>query len=152
MRRTVLLASLLAVCTPHEALAQQWSAQQQDVWQSVEAYTEAFAQGDLEEFLSYFHENFTGWNCSDAVPRNKAFVRKAVSHAFLSQQMLWYHLTPLVIEVHGDVAVVHYYATWTRQGLDGTEQTTNARWTDVLLKRGNAWVMIADHGGSDAGG
>jgi ketosteroid isomerase-like protein len=148
----VLFASLVAACAPCGVLAQQWSAEQQEVWQSVEAYTEAFAQGELDEFLSYFHEDFTGWNIGDAVPRNKAFVEKAVSQAFLSQQMLWYHLTPLIIEVHGDVAVVHYYATWTRGGMDGTESTTTARWTDVLLKQGGRWVMIADHGGTVSGG
>ena len=148
MHRTVLLASIIAVCTPFGAPAQQRSDEQQEVWQSVEAYTEAFAQGNLEEFLSYFHEDFTGWNISDAVPRDKAFVRKAVGQAFLSQEMLWYHLTPLVIEVNGEVAVVHYYATWTRQGPAGSELTTKARWTDVLVKQGNQWVMIADHGGT----
>ena len=152
MRCTALIVTFFVCCAPCGVRAQQWSAEQQEVWHSVEAYTEAFAQGHLEEFLSYFHEDFTGWNIGDAVPRNKAFVEKAVSQAFLTQHMLWYHLTPLIIQVHGDVAVVHYYATWTREGLDGKELTTNARWTDVLLKQSGRWVMVADHGGTVSGG
>jgi hypothetical protein len=34
----------------------------------------------------------------------------------------------------------------TRSG-DQPEETSSGRWTDVLMKQGDKWVLIADRGG-----
>ena len=52
---------------------------------------------------------------------------------------------------HGDVAIVHYYYSRTYADISAERHTDTGRWTDILIKQGNRWVMIADHGGSDGG-
>ena len=41
--------------------AGQWSAEQKEVWKNVLAYNELVTKGDVEGFLTYFHEDFSGW-------------------------------------------------------------------------------------------
>ena len=57
-------------------------------------------------------------------------------------------IDPLTIKIYEDVAFVHYYYSMVRELPDGKKKTENGRWTDILLKQGNKWVLIGDHGGS----
>jgi hypothetical protein len=34
--------------------------------------------------------------------------------------------------------------------VEGKENNESGRWTDILLKQGDKWVMIGDSGGSSA--
>ena len=56
-------------------------------------------------------------------------------------------LTPEAIWVKGDFAVVHYYYSDVTKDKDGKTSTDSGRWTDILIKKGDKWVMIGDHGG-----
>jgi len=42
---------------------------------------------------------------------------------------------------------VHYYYTYLYKDVEGKQKTSQGRWTDILMKQGNKWVMIGDHGG-----
>jgi hypothetical protein len=44
---------------------------------------------------------------------------------------------------------VHYYFTYTFKDPKGEETTESGHWTDILMKQGSNWVMIADAGGVD---
>ena len=57
-------------------------------------------------------------------------------------------VTPVGMGIHGDVAVVHYYFTYAYESPDGKRGSDRGRWTDVLVKQGDKWVLFADHGGS----
>jgi hypothetical protein len=42
---------------------------------------------------------------------------------------------------------VHYYFTFLEKNAKGEEKTIQGRWTDILKKQGNRWVLIGDSGG-----
>lgn len=129
------------------ALAQEWSPAQTEVWKNVEAYWARDAAGDLEGFLSYFHENYIGWNLTEPMPANKARLRKFVDHTYKTEKTILHDIQPVAINVIGDVAVVHYYYTVITKDADGKEGDRSGRWADVLMKQGDKWVLIGDHGG-----
>jgi hypothetical protein len=52
-------------------------------------------------------------------------------------------IQPLGIRIVGDVAIMHYY------DMAGKDNGVRSSWTDVLVKQGNRWRWIADHGGVD---
>ena len=127
--------------------AQEWSASQKDVWKNVETYWALETQQDLEGFLRYFHEDYRGWNNHAALPVVKATLRKVVAHDFQTTKRLLYDIQPVAIQIHGNVAFVHYYFSETVKEADGKEKDHSGRWTDILMQQGDKWVLIGDHGG-----
>lgn len=126
---------------------QEWSAAQQEVWKNVQAYTALVDKGDVEAFGEYFHEDFSGWAVGSVLPSNKAERMKLVRHFLPKRKTVLSEIKPVAIKVHGNVAVVHYYYMDVSVGDDGEEEVTQGRWTDILMKQGDKWIMIADHGG-----
>ena len=139
------LATTLLIASPLRA--QEWSAAQKEVWSHVEAYWAKDAARDVEGFMACFHADYLGWSVEDALPVNKATVRKFVEHQMKTTKVLVQNLQPVGVKILGDVAFVHYY--WTRIETDaaGKEKPVSGRWTDILTKQGDKWVLIGDHGG-----
>jgi ketosteroid isomerase-like protein len=137
----ILLASM-------QVFAQEWSAAQKDVWKNVEAYTALGMEKNLEGFLEYFHTDYCGWEYGDPMPTDKSDVRRFLEHTgWKTRTILTYDVKPVAIKIHGDVAFVHYYYTTIYKDAEGKEKSSAGRWTDILMKQGNKWVMIGDHGG-----
>ncbi len=141
-------AAVVIVCNASPASAQEWSAEQMEVWRNVETYWSLYAEEDLEGFMSYFHDEFLGWVQGERVPTNKADRRTSLVRGFETGDLEWYSLKPVGIKVHGNVAIVHYLYTTTTRSAEGDQESVTGAWTDILMKQGNKWVMIGDAGGS----
>ncbi len=139
------LAASVVLCGGVQA--QDWSPAQQAVWANVQAYWDLDGKGDLEGFLAYFHEDYSGWSFDDPVPTGKASARKWLGYGYESGQTLEQEIMPLAIRIHGDVAIVQYYFVRAVQDSDGKRRRETGNWTDVLLRQGDKWVLIADRGG-----
>jgi ketosteroid isomerase-like protein len=151
MSRFMLVGLCLVVFLPLGARGQQWSAEQQEVWQHVETYWSMYANEDVEGFLSYLHEDFSGWTHTNALPRDKEDMARYLPRGFETTETVLHDVNPVGITVHGNIAVVHYYYTRSYVDMSGGEHSDAGRWTEVLMKQGDRWVMITDHGGSDGG-
>jgi ketosteroid isomerase-like protein len=146
--RTFVIALLLGAflcATP--LLANNWSSAQKEVWKTVESYTELAAKGDVDGFLKYFHEDYTGWSYQSPVPYGTESVKKWAGYFIPKREILVYDIMPVAIEVHGDFAFAHYYYSQAYKDLEGKTKFRDGRWTDILIKNGNKWQMIGDHGG-----
>jgi hypothetical protein len=140
----VLFFALLA--TP-SLYAQEWSAAQKEVWKNVEAYWALDAAGNLDGFMSYFHDNYMGWDINEPLPMDKASVRKFVDYEYKTTKTLVYNIKPVVINVFANVAIVDYYYTRIMKDAEGKEKGRSGRWADIVMKQGDKWVLIGDHGG-----
>ena len=127
--------------------AQEWSAAQKDVWKSVEAYWASYAGGDVEGFLSYVDPSYVGWSYDSPVPAGKETTRKFLAVGFTLNKVLVYDITPVAIGVHGNFAFADYYYTEITKNAEGKTSDHGGRWTDILMKQGDRWVLIGDHGG-----
>ncbi len=146
-----LVAASLILLASGQVLAQEWSAMQKEVWKNVETYWGLEVKGDLEGLLSYFHEDYSGWFNRSALPGNKAATRDFFTHALETEKILLQDIQPVAIKIHGNIAIVHYYFSRLVKDVEGKERNRNGRWTDILLKQGDKWVLIADHGGPSSG-
>ena len=147
MSSLVLLAALFIGMLPSTLSAQEWSAEQREIWKNVEAYWAADAAGKTDDFLSYFHTDYSGWSLDRALPATKGVAAKFITHGHGKTKTLLHDLQPVAIKIHGNIAVVHYYWTVISK-TDDKEKETSGRWTDVLMKQGTKWVLVADHGGT----
>jgi ketosteroid isomerase-like protein len=144
----VMAIILMAGLGSYSLKAQEWSPIQKEIWNNVNNYWALMAKGDINGFLEYFHKDYLGWDNDDPLPSNKEESQKWLQFTYQFTKILYYSIKPLGIKVYGDVAFVHYYYYIVREA-DGKKTWEQGRWTDILLKQGDKWVMIGDHGGSE---
>ena len=129
--------------------AQQWSAEQQDVWAGVEKYWDV---DNAQTFLTYFDDSYMGWSNQSLVPQSKANTAKWIENDMKNNTPVLHTLTPLTIWVKGDFAYVHYsYSQLSKDNKTGKETPSSGIWTDILMKKDGKWVLIGDHGGKTSG-
>lgn len=128
-------------------LAQEWSKAQKEVWESIEKAWELSAKRDLEGFLSYLHDDYSGWYYGSYMPGGKESAKKWGEYSYKKTKVLVYEIKPVAIKVHGDFAFAHYcYSLIHKEGKE-EEKFSQGRWTDILKKEGDKWLVIGDHGG-----
>ncbi len=150
--KLLVATQILAVCTINTTAAEEWSPEQREVLAVVESYTEASHQRNLEEYIGYWHDDFLGWLDGTPRPTNKAERAAMLREYFDGTESVQYELEPLgvVIISNGQAAMVHYVLRNTIQSKsDGKTTEKTAYWTDYLVKEGNRWQLLGDHGGSD---
>jgi uncharacterized protein (TIGR02246 family) len=148
--KTLFIRTFLAVVLlgwTAAGFAQQWSDAQKDVWATVESYNEAWNASDLDGFMSHFHADYRGWHNGMDTPSNRDSVRRWVELIMASEKVLVSESTPLSIQIYGDTAIVHsVYAALVEHG-NGQRKFERGRWTDILQRHDNRWLLIGDHGG-----
>ena len=148
--KSIFIVLCLTLLSSAQLFGQEWSEEQKEVWNTVETYMGLSAKGDLEGFMGYFHDDYSGWSNQDALPGNKASTRKFLSHIFKARKILVQDLQPVAIKIHSNVAIVQYYYTRILKDAEGKEKNVSGRWTDILLKQGDKWYIIGDSGGPAA--
>ena len=127
--------------------AQEWSGAQKEVWKNVEAYWALDTAGNTDGFMAYFHPDYGGWNITNPMPSNKEAAKKFIAHGLKTSKTLVYHLQPAAIKIRGNIAFVHYHYVQIVKNADDKDKESSGRWTDILMKQGDKWVMIGDNGG-----
>jgi ketosteroid isomerase-like protein len=124
---------------------------QADVWAQIEAQWSAEAKGDNKWMDRVLTEDFSGWSKESPAPRGKASTKMWDRFNDEVSQMVAHELYPLSIVVHDDVAIAHYMFTSANKskGKDGKIETSNGRYTDILVRTDEGWKFIAWSGGSD---
>ena len=147
--RTVGVVSMvcLAILVATPSHAQTWSEAQKEVWKNVENYWALDAKGDVEGFMSYFDADYIGWSYDSALPGDKATVKKFITQEYQQSKTLVWDIKPVAIQIYGNIAFVDYYYTQLVKNTDGKNDENKGRWTDILKKQGDRWVLIGDHGG-----
>ena len=147
MKKLWVVAAILVLLPSAYLFSQEWSAAQKEVWKNVEAYNALADAGNVDGFMAYVHNDYLGWNYESALPNDRAAVRKYVEYEFKTSKTILSNIKPVAIGVFGNCAYVHYYFTSIYKDADGKEKSVSGRWTDILMKQGDKWVMIGDHGG-----
>lgn len=145
--KTLLVPVLFLAILSSNVFAQEWNAAQKEVWKNVQAYWALDAAGNLDGFMSYFHDNYIGWEINQPMPGSKATARKFIEHDHKTEKTVLYDIAPTSINVIGNVAIANYYYTKIVKDAEGKEKTRTGRWADVLMKQGDKWMLIGDHGG-----
>ena len=141
-----LSAIVIVLLLSFNVQAQQWSAEQKEVWKSVETYSELSANRDAT-FINYFDDSYRGWEYNYDAPDTKENIKKIISHRDPNFKILYYTVIPATIWVSGNFAYVHYHYTMLSEAKDGKREWEKGKWTDILMKKNDKWVMVGDHGG-----
>lgn len=146
--KLTLIAALFFLLNFSSANAQNWSKEQQEVWKNVEAYNELLAANKVDESLAYFDDSYHGWYNKSQVPSDKGNLTKMLRYGATSSWKSVVHAeTPLQIWVNGNFAYVDYYIYSVEKNDKGETRNRTETWTDILMKKGDKWVLVGDHGG-----
>jgi len=141
-----LSAFILVIILTINTQAQQWSAEQKDVWAGVQKYWE-INNNDPLAYFKYFDDSYIGWSYSNEAPGTREDALKSSKYSSTKVKQIYNILTPAKIWVNGDFAYVHYYYTQVSESSDGKTNTEKGRWTDILMKKNGTWMIVGDHGG-----
>lgn len=115
--------------------AQQWSAEQKEVWTGVEAYWAIGMSENPMDVINYFDDSYFGWEYESGAPYSKADVQKTLRYWTTKGKTVPYTIMPARIWVNGNFAYVHYYYSLVNEGADGKLISERGRWTDILTKK-----------------
>jgi len=118
--------------------AEEWTEAQMEVWNSVKAPWEYFKQGDLEGFMSIYHDDAVEWWREKVIPLGKAEMKFNFKRWLDYDKPVSYELEPLSIQIFGNVANVFYQAKW-----KGNRLSNYSRHLQTWLKQDNLWKFIS---------
>ena len=144
MKRILGIVFVMVFLLPLSVQGQEWTAEQMEVWETVQA---CWSATNVETLSACYHEDLVTWGVGNGVPINKADFRALDARWLDTQEAVWSHYKPLSIDVRGDMAVVIYVMHWAeRHKVTGEETEGIINWTEVFVKEGNRWLLLADHG------
>ena len=143
MTRIISLALLLIIASA-SALAIEFDDDQAAVWQMEETYWRLVSSGDVEAYVSLWHDDFVGWPCFSWKPTGKANIGSWVEEIRDNNWTLTYELRPQAVQLFGDIAVVHYAAEYVFDYGDGTRKGEGdwRKFTHTWMKVGEEWQII----------
>ncbi len=128
----------------NDLLQHKLSVDQKEIWKNVEKYTALIMKGNMDGFLEYFHNNYSGWNYKAFIPVRKADIKNELLH-LPKREICSYRIIPMEIKIIKDIAIVHYSYSVIYKNEDGSEKEKSGLNTDILLKQDEKWMIIADH-------
>lgn len=120
-----------------------------DVWTAVEQTWNAEEKGDSKWIDQLLTDDFSGWDKTSPAPRGRSSTRMWNRFNKEISDLLAHELYPLSIVVNGNIGIAHYLYTSASRDEDGKVETSNGRYTDILLRTDDGWKFIAWHGGDD---
>ena len=148
LTKSILIVLCLTLLSSAQLFGQEWSEEQKEAWKHVETGWDLWVKQDLEGLLATYHDDISDWNNQDALPANKILLRKNFAHQFKTIKVLIYDIQPVEIKIHDNVAIIHYYWSEITKNAEGQETNLRGRFTDILMKEGDKWVLIGGSGGS----
>ena len=134
----------LSVIATTPSFAAEFSDDEAAVWQMEETYWRLVAAGDVEAYVSLWHDDFVGWPCFSWTPTGKANIGSWVEEIRDNNWTLTYDLRPEAIQLFGEVAVVHYAAEYVFGYGDGTSKGKGdwRKFTHTWMKVNAGWQII----------
>ena len=119
-------------------------AQEDVVWEMEEAYWRYVKAGEVDKYISLWHEDFVGWPCSTLQPSRKANIGGWVREIRDKGIKVTYELRREAVQYFGEVAVVHYATPLVYEYPDGriTGEGELLKFTHTWMKVKGQWQII----------
>jgi hypothetical protein len=127
--------------------SQEWTREQEEVWSVVEKSWSAWRSGNAMETLSSIHENYQGWSSDQPLPIDKNQISTMYEWMAANSKIEYFMLNPARIAIVKDVAVVHYYFTFSSKYTENDEtesETMSGKNTETYIKEDGKWLLLGD--------
>jgi hypothetical protein len=144
MKQTVMFVfiSCAAALTALPAQAQEWPAEQLEVWETISKQWD-LARAEDDAWMDQLHPWFFGWVEEAPTPQDKEVTGRFIAAEAGQFKTLVQHIQPVGIAVVGDTAVAYYYSMSLAQYTDdGEQETFDSQHTEVLTKTADGWQFL----------
>jgi hypothetical protein len=144
---TAMAVTMIAFIGTTNLQAQQWSQDEKAVWTEVENMWNNWKAGDLDAAFANVSHDYLGWNNMSPMPisYSKWVSSEKENAKRLSEKK--FDIEPARILVHGNVAVVHYYYSYSflyNEGDKKTRISSKGKWSEFYVKDNGKWMLIGD--------
>ena len=122
-----------------QVFGKDWTAEQKEVWVSVQGFWETIKKGDVEATLAGQHDNMLDWFSTNPDPLQKEILRSAYNNLVDRLKPTFVKLEPLSINIFKNVANVFYIYKWESAN---KEISDKGRALVTLVKQDNKWLAI----------
>ncbi|MGV7224811.1 MAG: nuclear transport factor 2 family protein [Nitrospinales bacterium] len=119
-----------------QAIGEEWTDEQKEVWKSVQANWENYKKGDVGALLAVQHDMVTWW-VSKPEPLRKIHMKQSYRNWFDYDKPVSYKLRPLAITIFNNIANVFYIYKW-----NGNILSDKGRSFETWVKQDNKWLAI----------
>jgi hypothetical protein len=139
------LVGVVVANPKHVTAQQQWSPEQQEVWDAEMACLNSHVDPiDLPARKACVHPDFMGWGVQGPVPLG--YSEKAFDYYWTHNTVKSEEARPLHILVEGDIAVIQLMLRTVSSHDGGPDEESWVAWTDIMHRDNGKWSWIADHG------
>jgi uncharacterized membrane protein YwzB len=132
-----LLLCIVIVFWSFQAIGEEWTAEQKEVWTSVQANWETIKKGDVEAALAMKHDDMVAWYNSNPEPLRKELMKQSYLNWFNYDKLVSYKLRLLTINIFNNVANVFYLYKY-----EGEKFSNRGRVFETWVKQDNKWLAI----------
>jgi len=121
---------------------------ERDLWRRVQELWELTLSPDAAKIRETLHPDYVGWDMSSPSPHRREDAVQSVASA--PGRTRAYNLDPLSVRVYdGKTGVVHYRYDATVESGKGRCISVSGAWTEVHVKSGAGWQVVAVSGRPD---
>ena len=148
MRRSapsqILAAAAIFLACPTALHGQAWTPAQREALDAVDGYTQATLDADIDRIMTYFHEDFQGWDYGQDALLDYDRMASLMEGFYAGLEVVAFDIEPVAVTVDGRTAAVHVrYAETFRPLSTEVEQSVSGKWTMVLVRDNEAWRFIS---------
>jgi len=139
--------ALFAFFMTSTAIAQEWTKEQKEVWQTVDNMWSKWKTGDVAGVTASFHEKYQGWNGDMPLPMGKEKMVQMFQEMKDMSKVDSYSIEPARIAVSGNAAVVDYYFNYSVTNTVGNEKKQDhgkGKNVEFYVKEGGKWLLLGD--------
>ena len=133
------LICILIVASGFQALAEEWTAEQKEVWGMVQADWEAYKNGDVKALMDNFHDKMLALDGDNPSTLNKGQIESQNKWLIDNYVPTFIKLKPIAINLVNDVANVFYVFKWESKN---KEYSYSGRRMTTMIKENNKWLSI----------
>ena len=122
-----------------QAMGEDWTTEQKEVWVSVQEFWETIKKGDVEASLAGQHDKMLDWWSTNPDPLKKELLRLGYNNLVNRFKPTLVKLEPLAINIVKNVANVFYLFKWESAN---KEVNDRGRALISLVKQDNKWLAI----------
>ena len=152
MKRILGVVFALVLLVPITAQGQEWSAEQLEVWQRVEASWVAESEGGTSCYDEFVHPEFKGWSMIRPYPLDRETSRKWSRYGLETSNTLIFSLHPMAIVIQGNTAVAFYFVSTGDEDEKGERETTHSREVDTFVRENGEWMILSWMTGDEPSG
>lgn len=145
LKTFIIFLGFILVFSGSQVFGEQWTAEQKEIWASVEGFWDSIKRGDVESALARHHDKMIVWLSENPDPSKKYQTRQEYDTLVGRFVPTFIELKPLDITIFEYVANVFYLIKWDSLN---KEISSSNRELITMIKQDDKWVWIGHMGSS----